>query len=195
MATINYVKDINIRAWDGSGNAPINIDKSTRAQTTIDYSHHEIHAGSSFYFMNVVSGVASGTIMNMLLTTPNTAKWAHFLPRVSTNKKIHAYFYENPTVTSTAGTQMTTINRNRNSTNSASVGIWGGASATSQGATLLLQRTFGATGVAGGDVGGAARAVNEIILKQGEDYLFRLEVLDADASITAELNWYEHTDK
>ena len=91
MATINHIKDINIHGWDGSGYAPINIDKSTRAQTNIDYAHHEIHGGSSFMIHSVLSGVASGTIGNVLFITPNNAKWCHMWFHGSSNKKVRFY--------------------------------------------------------------------------------------------------------
>jgi len=39
--------------WNGTSFRELNIDASTRAQTTIKYEHHEIHGGSTYSVVDI----------------------------------------------------------------------------------------------------------------------------------------------
>jgi hypothetical protein len=58
------------------------IDVSTHTLQTIEYEHHEIHAGSHFEYTDSVT-LASAGVQNYLITTPNTTKWAHMTMSVT----------------------------------------------------------------------------------------------------------------
>lgn len=175
--------------------AEVRLDTGTYAMNCLDYEHHEIHAGS-FYSIHVTDdALASGSYIDLLLTTPNTTKWAHMLPYAESNGAMHLFIYENPTVTGTAaGTIVTGRNHDRNSTNTGTLMVRVGSSATNVGAELIAEWHVGATGTIT-QAGGNVRTIGEFILKQNEDYLFRVESHDTTISVSQVLSWYEHTNQ
>jgi len=53
------------------------VDATTHTLQTIDYSHHEVHAGSSFYYHDVIA-LGNGASQDYLITVPDTTKLPHF---------------------------------------------------------------------------------------------------------------------
>ena len=187
----------------------IRIDASTHAIETIAYSHHEVHAGSSFtcHYNNDVTNI--GEMTAIAFNVPNTAKWIHVVSQYASSGTAYFVIYENPSIDVDEGTQLTIYNRNRNSAtasvvssietvpvaNKATSYTEAQAASANITTTVELERRY----IGAGDrksVGGAARGEEEFILDQGNQYIFMLVSLTADdATHNITLDWYEHTDK
>lgn len=66
---------VHVLLSDDEGGA-IRIDSVTNTLQTIDYSHHEVHAGSHFMYTDSVT-LGNGGTQDYMIVTPNTMKWAH----------------------------------------------------------------------------------------------------------------------
>lgn len=163
-------------------------DGITRGLLAVDYVHHEIHEGDAFVAAYGQDVAGSGEL-NILLTTPDTAKYAHCVLQVVTESEAHVYLYENPTI-SAAGTAVPSYNRNRNSATVAGLTITHTPTVTATGAVILLEQHFGS----GKGVGGNERGAEEWILKRNEQTLIRVTNMTASNNqIWVTINWYEHT--
>lgn len=167
------------------------FDRATYALNTIDYAHHEIHAGS-FYSAGTVTDLASGGTVQVMITTPNTTSWLHLLGIVETESESVVRWMENPTSPG-AGATLPAVNHNRNSSNVAAgvvagtVGVFSGTPGS-----VLFQYAMGS----GKGIGGEVREINEWVLKQNEQYI--LEVVNnavGNSWTSISLAWYEHTNK
>jgi len=164
------------------------IDNATNAVMTIDYSHHEIHSGSHFFhFENNLLG--SGAVRDLLIITPDTARWAHFTHYHRSTGEANFALYEN-TVTSADGTALIGQNRNRNVVDASIVAISHTPTITDVG-DLICVGHFGS----GNNKGAEARSEAEIVLKQNTKYLLRINSEVNSNDITTNLDWYEHTNK
>ena len=174
---------------------PLRLDKATNSLQTIDYSHHEIHAGSHFFIADVVD-LSVNNVYDMVFTTPDTAKWIHFTFEVDAEAETEWYIYEGAVETS-AGAAVTAYNNNRNSatatgavikaqTNTSLVNA--NADTDVSGATALEHGIIGA-----GKSGGNDKRENELTLKQNTKYCFRA-IATAAGYIDFVAQWYEHTD-
>ena len=169
------------------------MDENTWGLTTIDYEHHEIHEGDS-YITSDVNDVASGGWMSYLIKTPNSTKWAHCLVSIQSEGESEFRICENPTVTAN-GTAMSLINRDRNSSNTATTAVYKIPSCTASGDTVIIDH-WGGTAKAGVAQSGLSRARGEFILKQNEDYLVYISNQAGGANQTAiHVELYEHINK
>jgi hypothetical protein len=168
------------------------VDSATHSLQVIDYAHHEIHSGSHYFYDSHHDVLKAGVIEHLIIT-PNTTKWAHMVVGVgSTAGQIVAEFFEDTTV-SANGALEPTRNRNRNVADNNTTLIYETPTVTGDG-TLLDSAVFGTE--KNSSLGGGDRGNSEIILKQDTIYLFRvteLNVLATTVNIT--FDWYEHTDK
>jgi hypothetical protein len=163
------------------------LDSMTGALETIDYVHHEVHAGSSFRYYDVIA-LGNGASQAYLITVPDTTKWPHLF-----------YFVEGldagVTVTLTEGadrtgtTAQTPLNRNRNSLTAATTLVHKGYSGgTTDGATTVVNRRLGQNRTAG-----SAGTNIEIILKRNTKYVFTVTNLSTSTNnVQIILDWYEH---
>jgi hypothetical protein len=106
------------------------------------------------------------------------------------------YFYEDVTI-NVAGTEVTPVNHNRNSTNTSGLTvkvITNTTTANANADTAVAAATTLMHGIAGAGkkVGGQGGARNEFILKQNEDYSLRF-IATAAGYVSFHLDWYEHT--
>ena len=62
-----------------STSQPIRLDKATNTIQTIEYEHHEVHAGSHFVYYDYDSDVDTAGPKYYRLTTPSTTKWIHII--------------------------------------------------------------------------------------------------------------------
>jgi len=199
---MSLVQRIMARWGSGVGEVDdVRIDASTNTLQTIDYGHHEIHAGSGFHAEAKAAG-GSGTKATITLTTPNTTKWAHVIVSFYSNVEAQVSVGEGATVTAESGTTLPAYNRNRNSgtaTTMISEGTTGGdaAGALTQGATvsnfgtaLVDDRQIGS-----GREGGETRELGEWVLKQNTIYAFECESQAASSEVRVIIDYYEHTDK
>lgn len=178
--------------WDSNKGMFVNVcaDSSTLAIETIDYAHHEVHSGSSFYYHDVIA-LASGASQDYVITVPNTGKWPHFGVEVYFNdaagiKELYESTDKNGT------TAQTVFNRNRNVTTAATTTVHKGQSGGTTDGTRILWKRIGS----GKNTGGESGTSEERILKQNTKYLLR--VTNASTSTnnaTVILRWYEHTNK
>lgn len=186
----------------GSTYKPLRLDLATETAMTIDYPHHEVHAGSHYYNEFSVD-IPASDVLDIRWTTPNTTKWFHFILALQSQEECQITLYEVAPIL-TAGTSLTAFNSNRNSTNTS--GITGfdyivNADLADANADTDIS---GATAIRGpymigsnqGNIEGRNRNDDEIILKQNTAYCLRCENLVASARyLTWLFNWYEHTDR
>ena len=175
------------------------LDKSTGAQITITYPHHEVHSGSSFRASHFAAG-GSGTKATISFTTADTDKWLHVIFTSRSNVEAIFTFGEGATVTGSSGSDYAPRNRNRNSTKTS--GVSGAGSAGAAGnctvggtvtdfGTILEQLHFGS----GVKVGGDTRGTAEWVLAPNTVYAVEIESQAASSEVFVDADWYEHSDK
>jgi hypothetical protein len=181
-----------IRGWSSKDNLakPIRIDSATNTIQTIEYEHHEVHAGSSFHCSDVQN--VNATTKYWMITTPNTTKWAHMMFDVTATGEMSVTVTEGADRTGT--TALTCVNHDRNSDTTGTLVIHRDySSGTTNGAVILFTERAGATGVAGRPVStGEGKHSREYILKQNTKYILAITTY-ADVFVSLELDWYEHT--
>jgi len=168
---------------------PIRLDRGTNTLQTIDYAHHEIHAGSHFFYTDSVE-LASAATQVYLITTPNTTKWPHLLFFFDGSAITQWQFYEGADRNGT--TAQTVYNNDRNSLTAATTTVHKDVSGGTTDGSLIYQYKSGAAqgqARSGSDVGNS----EEIILKQNTKYLLRVTSGTAANLTNVRLEWYEHT--
>ena len=169
---------------------PLRLDKATNTLQIIEYEHHEIHAGSHFFYYDYDNEVDTGAPKYYRLTTPDNTKWIHIVFTLYSEGIGTWYLYENPTVNA-AGTTATTFNSDRNSLTAAGLVVAFDATSTADGTPLKIWRTGSGTNAAT-RAGGEARSSNEIILEQAEDYFLKFVPDSDNAKTKVQFSWYEH---
>jgi len=170
---------------------PIDVDSSTHTLQSIEYEHHEIHAGS-YYRAGFQKDIPNGETAVFTIKTPNTTKWLHFRPAVDVELEAAVELFENPTSIS-GGTSIIPRNANRNISDlSVATVIVDPTSIDLTGAVQLGNVVEGS----GKSSGGESSAQFEWVLKQNTTYILRVT---NQTTSTNEVNircmWYEHTDK
>lgn len=168
---------------------PARLDKATNSIQTIDYEHHEVHAGSHFFYTDSVALNDTGT-QDYMITTPNTTKWAHLVFVASGSAITTVQIYEGSDKNGT--TLQTVFNSDRNSATVATVTVHKGTSGGTTDGTLIWQRKSGAA-TQQSRTGMEATRGAEKILKQNTKYIIRI-TSGTNANLTnLALDWYEHT--
>lgn len=190
--TQNSIGVVSLHGWNGSTIREIWLDKTTRTVPTIDYEHYQIHQGNSFSAA-AYSTVGAASVWEFIVTTPNTAVWAHLIWELQGTLVTTIDMYEDAT-TSDDGTEITSYNRNRNSATTTAVKMYHTPTLTSDG-NLIYTEKFGVS--AGGFVriGGKSRASQEIVLGQGKKYLVRVTSGTANNVIAIRARWYDTANK
>lgn len=168
---------------------PFPIDTTAQAVMTIDNHHHEIHEGDAYFYYDSVT-LGSAATQDYLLTTPNTAKWAHMVFSVDGTAVTTCRLYE---ASDRTGTTLQTVwNNNRNSVNTAAVTVRKGTSGGTTDGTLM--KTY-SSGTSQGSTKTPTHLGfgSEIILKQNTKYILRVTSGTAGNLCNVVLNWYEHT--
>lgn len=166
------------------------LDSSTNSRVTIEYEHHEIHAGDHFLYYDYDSDVDTASPKYYRLTTPNTTKWIHIIFVLYSEGSGTWQLFENPTVNA-AGTAAVAVNSNRNSATAAGLVIASDPTSTADGTQIKVWRSGVGTNT-GSRAGSEARSSLEIILKQNEDYFLKFTPDADNAKSKMQLNWYEH---
>lgn len=167
---------------------PLMIDGMTHLAISLDHPHHEIHNGGA-YTATKKFAHGTGASPNILIVTPDTTKWIHFVFQGISNNVLEATLYEVSDYEN--GASLIAINRNRNSTNISNL-------------TLTTDAIDGGGGK-GNPIwtfkAGAHKTVTastsdrfEFILKQNTKYLLELAGGNGDL-ITVLLDWYGFTSK
>lgn len=164
-------------------------DLATNAMLIIAYQHYEIHNGCHFNICDFVD-LGDAEVFEFQITTPDTAKWAHFLYEAGSSGPVVIEIYENAII-SAPGSAVPIFNNNRNSDNLSSLIIQTGATLSDNG-TIIRKYSFGSTFNPLSTTGGNARSESEIILKQNTTYRIR-HISGSDGnSISYCAFWYEH---
>ena len=188
---MSYFEKVKVQGYNGTNWHPAEIDSMTRAINTISHAHHEIHEGSHFKADRQDIALSTTDTIELLLTTPDTTKWVHFLLTMQSTGEVVVELYEGTTV-SAEGTAITPINRNRNSATKSVVVVTHTPSVSSDG-TKLTENWIGTTGFKE-DIGDTLRDNSEIILKQNTKYLIRLTAVGDGIKGAIGGDWYEHVD-
>lgn len=166
-------------------------DQSTGALVQVDYPHSELHGGDHFYISGYSGTLNNGDKYELVITTPNTTKWAHVIYEFQSILGMTYELYEGAVASSSA--THTIFNNNRNSSVTSGLTAGFNSTVTSDG-TMIRQRKFGSSS-ASARVGGEVRGDSEIILKQNTTYLLRC-TSNANANyVSGVMSWYEHTSR
>lgn len=175
---------LNVTLFDVAGDA-LDIDPRSSSLGSISVEHKRIH-GEVSYFHCSFADLATATSRQFILSTPDTTTRIHFVFQVEFEKESTVTLTEAVSTTSD-GTAITEVNRERNSGNSAALVLTHTPNTPVGGTIISLSRK--------GDnqkSGGLSRSENEIILKQNTKYLLDISNESAQNSLTNwEFNWYE----
>lgn len=174
-------------------NQAIRIDSTTYAVEVIDYSHHEIHAGSHYYIQGFLE-LGSGVSHSVSIVTPDTAKYSHFLYAINSTGICTTEFFEGVSGGGTSGTVVTILNNNRNSTKVSGMVLTSNVTPATGYVTRLEYAKWGADGFKD-NIGGGSGRDDELILKRNTKYVRRFLSGAASNIIQFKASWYEHTDK
>jgi len=171
----------------------INKDSNTNANTAIEYEHYEIHEGDSYGYTEVKDQTVNH-VYDIQITTPNTTKWIHLTFDFVVESETDWYFYENPVIV-LAGTAVTPLNRDRNSSNSSGLTvkvITNTSTSNANDDTTVSGATTIQHGISGDKkTGSDMHGRHEFILKQNEDYCLRF-IATVAGYVSFHLDWYEH---
>ena len=182
--------------WNGTSFRELNIDASTRAQTIIEYEHHEIHGGSTYSIVDI-DDIAISSVIDLQLFVANTKKWPHFFFSFGTEKEVEWYLYRGVTAVTT-GVACPCYNSNHNVSTTAGMSVNkilnsslanAESDTDTSGAVIIYHGISGA-----GQKGGGYDHGHEIILQQNTVYTVRF-IAGAAGYVNYHLDWYEHTDK
>jgi len=172
----------------------LGIDAATNALEVIDYVHHEIHAGSHYFFQGAVEMGTTTTPLRIKIVTPDSTKWAHFVFKVTSSGIAGHTLDEDATGGMTGGTAKVPFNSDRNSTKASDLVVTIGVDAATSYAARLNDDKWGAAGFKEG-FGGSAGREDELILKANTTYLKTITSYAASNLIQYMASWYEHTNK
>ena len=194
-AEVQHVAIEGFRSSDSTVQ-PLRLDKATNTIQTIEYEHHEIHAGSHFF----VTGYQDLTINQVLDFTwkmPNTTAWTHWVWKIETESETLWQVYETATATNALANAITPLNNNRNSATVSGTTMKYEVQANltaANGDTDVSGATLIESGISGaGKLSGNADRAHELILKQNTLYCLRATATAA-GYINFSMHWYEHTD-
>lgn len=167
----------------------LRLDASTEAMMNIGYEHHEIHGGSHYNICDYLLNQANGAIIEFVITTPNTTKWAHMTFEFFSSLGMTIDLYEGASGI-TGGTAITPQNNNRNFANNSGLAIVQNPTSITDDGNKIDGFLAGA-----GRSAGFADREKETVFKQNTIYLFRLTSLANSNNISFCGEWYEHTDR
>lgn len=150
--------------------------------------HYRVHQGLMFSVEHFDVALAGAWSIEILLRT--SAKGIHCLYNASLGGDASVSFFEEPTVT-VAGTALTTINHNRNSSFATTTLAYHTPTTTDDGTPLDVLVMPGGTG--GNAQGGTGSILLDWELKPSTDYLLRLTNLTGQVQVAhLHVNFYEN---
>lgn len=175
----------------GGSHGTVTQDHISGALVVISAEHHEIHEGETFlvsYKSADAAPIADNGAVLFVITTHS--RYAHMTARAGCGGDMEAELYEGTTVTAGTGTAMTAYNKNRASTEAATVGVRRGM--TVAGAGTLLENEFIAGGTGPLAVGGASSTRAEWVLNTSTVYMVRITNRSgAVQPMSLAIEWYE----
>jgi len=186
MGRVYTNSQVSMQISNGTLKIP-RLDNSTESIQTIEYEHHEIHAGTHFYICGYNSELSNNEELNYVVTTPNTTKWAHMTFDFASTLGASLQVFEG-TGSVVSGTTATIYNNNRNSATTSTLNVI-------QNPTSVFSGTQISGYLAGANrVSGFNSRDREMVLKQNTKYLFKFISLANSNSLSYCGEWYEHTD-
>ena len=181
------------------GERTITIDKMTHALNTIDYAHHEMHAGSSYRASVAGSAVGNGNSLALEILTPAAgSKQLHLTGEVTTENAADFVFLELVEI-SANGSAVTPHNANRNFGDGSTVqATLKDSTVVTTNAVTLDSRHIGAasTSPSRAGLGGGIASRGEWILRENTWYQLKLtNISGASQDMHLAVEWYEHTPK
>ena len=167
----------------------ITLDNNVSANKVIDYTHHEMHSGSHYFYKSVIpfNGGADET-QYLMFTTPNTDVLINAKASIYGSLEFDIKIYEGGTV-SANGTELDAFNNLRDSTNTPGLTLYTGPTVTDVG-TLIW---YAKTGAGRAPASVQTASSYEIIAKKNTIYLYEIVKIPANvAYIDADFWWYEH---
>ncbi len=192
---MSFWKLLTARWGSGDGETDqVRIDKVTNSLQTVDYPHHEIHAGDH-YFMEGYVELDDTDTLHVKLVTPNTTKWSHFKWEITSTGVLTTTLDEDATGGMTGGTSVIPINNNRNSANTSGMTITSGVTACTGYTTRVSNQKFGVATTPSKATGGGSGREDELMLKQNTVYCRSFTSGSNGNIVNFKASWYEHTDK
>ncbi len=188
---MSYIKAIFGKTSDTTYQSP-RIDVGTHTLQTIDYAHHEVHAGSHYFYQDSVELGATG-VQNYLITVPDTTAWPHMTFAMDGSAITQFELYEATDKAGSVDASSKIFNNNRNSSNVAGVTIAKGLTGGTTDGTLL--KTYKDGSSSGGSKTSSSTREGEVILKQNTKYILRVTSSTAANLTNVKMEWYEHTNK
>lgn len=173
----------------GQADEPAQVDPFAEGLVTIDTVHSRIHQGI-FYTANALDlTLADNASITFLIRTADN-QGAHANPLGIAGGDAELTFFEAPTVTG-AGTPLSTINKNRFSSNEAKTLVFLTPSLSADGLELDDHLIVGGVGPVQ-SVGGSGGFENEWILKTDTEYVLRITNRSgAPQPVHLQLDFYE----
>lgn len=170
---------------------PIVADPSSHGLLAIDQNHREVHEGAAYFIKGQQDVDGAGTIIEIMFTTPDTAKLIHAKAAIAAEAGFLVEIFEGIT-TSDDGTPVPGFNCRRDSANVAGLTSFAGPTVTVDG-TLIWSAQLGS----GRNSIAVSPGLNyELIVKRNTKYLFRItKAASGTHWVDTDFWWYEHTDK
>jgi hypothetical protein len=151
----------------------------------VGIEHSSVHAAQSFAYTTTATIPAGQSGYFLGRTGTTTAHMNDFFIH-SDQAPMTIQFFESPTVTS-IGTAQTTMNRNRQALNVATLTVYANPTISADGTRLFVDQLLGTQK----DVSGE-NLVGEWLLKKSTDYIFKITNSSSQsAQIVAGFNWIE----
>ena len=165
----------------------IEVDPSG-SLVTVTHEHAKVHSGLMFGAGHIVTGVASGASLNMIIQTPTDASMHLYIKTLAT---ADATFYAFRSPTYTGGTVVPSINHNETNTNTSDAVFLHTPALTLDGTPMWAELLpAGQGGSAPGAVGHPT--TEQVVLAADSEYLFRLTNDDgAGQSLQIVFSFYE----
>ncbi|MCP4569883.1 MAG: hypothetical protein GY841_20070 [FCB group bacterium] len=178
-------------------------DRLSGALVTIDYAHHEVHAGDAYHAeTSVLSGMADAATRIMAFKTRPDCDCVHVVVDFITLTGGRVEMIEDPTWDAESGSLINIQNRRRGSSNVSELLENKTLPAFGANGKIMIDPTSFANGEvirtweAYGDKGkfsGASRSRSEMLLKADATYGFKFTSTAAANAMLMTLDWYEHT--
>jgi len=175
-----------IAGWTGSAWRKIRSDAYGNSMGVIERAHHAIHDGNH-YFIAGYDELDTGDTTIFAVTAPSSAKRIHMTFAYSANKSYTLQVYEDADVT--GGSSATLVNNDRNSANTSELTVVKNPTVNDLG-NLLEEVKIGPSGKKFSGTEDINRE-NEMILKAGSTYIYKITANEDDCVLAYKGYWYE----
>ncbi len=164
------------------------LPTSIIARPTIDQSHHRIHEGRMFILSTTATGLLVGVPKYYFGTSPPIQiATAHVIFVITVNPGAIFELFEG--AVASGGTQLFSVNNDRNSPELAAGNFFEDPIVTSEGTTKLWEEIIGTT-TEGGIGGPKERDEDEIVTASATNYLLKITPLANNTNLTVEIPAY-----